>query len=76
VSSDGYGEIRYDIDVKKRFLTFFLFWSRFFTFLTFILFSKRFLFKKNVGKVQSGKQITRSNEIDLNNRILYPVIRM
>jgi len=30
--------------------TFIVFWSRF-------LFSKRFLFKKNVGKVQSGKQI-------------------
>jgi len=38
---------------------------------TFFLFSKLFYFKKNVGKVQSSKQInkkhfqTNSNEIDL-----------
>jgi len=31
------------IDVKKRFFTFFLFWSRF-TFFNDFLFSKRFLF--------------------------------
>jgi len=43
------------IDVKNVF-TFFLFWSRFFTFVTFFIFQK-FLFLKNVGKVQSGKQI-------------------
>jgi len=42
-----------------------------FTFLTFFLFSERFLFLKNVGKVQSGKQINKkhfqnnSNETDL-----------
>jgi len=54
---------------KKRFLRF-LFWSRFFTFLTFY-FLNGFLFLKNVGKVQSGKQINskhfqnNSNEIDL-----------
>jgi len=50
------------IDVKNVFL-------RFLTF--FLLFSDRFLFLKNVGKVQSGKQINKehfqntSNEIDL-----------
>jgi len=44
------------MDVKKRFFTFFLFWSR---------------FLRYVGKVQSGKQIKKkhfqnsSNEIDL-----------
>jgi len=48
---------------KKRF---------FFAFLTFFSFFKRFLFlKKNVGTVQSGKQINKnhfqnnSNEVDL-----------
>jgi len=45
VSSDGYGEIRYDIDVKNVFFTFFILVT-FFTFLTFILFSKRYLLKK------------------------------
>jgi len=39
-----------DIDVKT-FFTFFLFWSRF---LTFLFFQTFFYFKKNVGKVQSG----------------------
>jgi len=60
------------IDVKKRFFTFFLFWSRFFTFFNVFLFSKRFFyFQKNVIKVHSGKQINKkhfqnnSNEIDL-----------
>jgi len=56
---------------KKTFFTFFLFWSRFFTFLTFFYFPNVFYFLKNVGKVQSGKQINKkhfqnnSNEIDL-----------
>jgi len=51
---------------KKRSFTFFLFWSRFNVFY----FSKVFLFLKNVGKVQNGKQINKkhlqnnSNEID------------
>jgi len=55
---------------KKRFLRFFIFWSRFLRFLR-LLFSKRFLFLKSVGKVQSGKQINKkhfqnnSNEIDV-----------
>jgi len=57
-----------DIDVKK-FFNVFLFRSCFYVFLTF--FPKRLLFKKNVGKVQSGKQINKnhfqnnSNETDL-----------
>jgi len=35
------------IDVKNVILRFFLFWSRYFTFLTFFLFSERFfIFKK------------------------------
>ena len=54
------------IDVKNVFYVF-LFWSRFYVFIlqTF------FILKKNVGKVQSGKQINKkhfqnnSNEIDL-----------
>ena len=58
------------MNVKKVFLTFFLFWSRFYV-LTFFIFQTFFLFLKNVGKVQSGKQINKkhfqnnSNEIDL-----------
>jgi len=57
------------IDVKKRFYVF-LFWLRFYVFNVFLFF-KRFLFLKNVGKVQSGKQINKkhfqnnSNETDL-----------
>jgi len=47
------------IDVKKR-LRFFYFWSRFLH-LKFFLFSKRFSFLKNVGKVQSGKQINKKH---------------
>ena len=65
-----------NIDAKKRFLRlrFFLFWSRFLRFVTFFYFPNVFLFYillKNVGKVQSGKQINKkhfrnnSNEIDL-----------
>jgi len=54
------------IDVKKRFYVFILV-----TFLKCFLISKRFLFLKNVGKVQSSKLINKkhfqnnSNEIDL-----------
>jgi len=55
-----------DIDVKKHFnVVFFKFLSRFFIFQTL------FLFLRNVGKVQSGKQVNKkhfqnnSNEIDL-----------
>jgi len=56
---------------KKRFFTFFLFWSRFFLFLNALYFPNLFYLKKNVGKVQSGKQINKKhfqnngNEIDL-----------
>jgi len=58
------------IDVKT-FLRFFYFWSRFLRFFYVFLFSKLFYFLKNVGKVQSGKQINKkhfqnnSNGIDL-----------
>jgi len=58
------------IDVKKVFLTFFFILVTFFTFLTFFYFPNVFCLK-NVGKVQSGKQINKkhfqnnSNEIDL-----------
>jgi len=57
-------------NVKKTFLRFFTLVTSFYVFNVF-LFSKRFLFKKNDGKVQSGKQINKkhfqnnSNEIDL-----------
>jgi len=53
------------MDVKNVLFVLFKFWSRIFIFQTF------FLFLKNVGKVQSGKQINKkhfqnnSNEIDL-----------
>jgi len=62
--------LSYGIDVKDVYLRF-LFWSRFLRFLTFFLFSQPFFIYKNVGKVQSGKQINKkhfqnnSNEIDL-----------
>jgi len=47
------------IDVKNVFYVFYF--GHVFAFLTFFLFSKRFLFKKNVGKVQSGKQINNTH---------------
>jgi len=53
------------MDVKNVLFVLFKFWSRFF------YFSDVFLFLKNVGKVESGKQINKkhfqnnSNEIDL-----------
>jgi len=56
---------------KNVILRFFYFGHVILHFLTFFLFSERFLFLKNVGKVQSGKQINKkhfqnnSNEIDL-----------
>jgi len=56
--------------LKKVFFAFFYF-GHVFTFLTFFIFQTFFLFLKNVGKVQSGKQINKkhfqnnSNEIDL-----------
>ena len=52
---------------KKRFYVF-LFWSRFYVFNVF-LFSKRFLFLKNVGKVQSGKQINKKHFQNNSNEI-------
>ena len=55
------------IDVKNVY-TFFLFWSRFYVFNVF-LFSKRFLFLKNVGKVQSGKQINKKHFQNKSNEI-------
>jgi len=57
------------IDVKKRFYVFYF--GRVFYVFNVFLFSKRFLFLKNVDKVKSGKQINKkhfqnnSNEIDL-----------
>jgi len=54
----------------KNFFYVFLFWSRFYVFNVF-LFSRRFFIWKNVGKVQSGKQINKkhfqndSNETEL-----------
>jgi len=55
---------------EKTIFTFFYF-GHVFTFLTFFIFQTFFLILKNVGKVQSGKQISKkhfqnkSNEIDL-----------
>jgi len=57
------------IDVKKRFLTFFYFGHVFYVFDVFIF--QTFFYLKNVGKVQSGKQINKkhfqnnTNEIHL-----------
>jgi len=48
------------IDVKNVFYVFFIFVT-FLRFLTFFLFCKRFLFLKNVGKVQRGKEITKKH---------------
>ena len=47
----------YAYTCKKNFYVF-LFWSRF---LTFFYFPNVFLFLKNVGKVQSGKQINKKH---------------
>jgi len=62
-------KVELNIDVKKRFLRFIL--LTFFTFFSVFFIFQTFLFKKNVGKLQSGKQINKkpfqnnSNEIDL-----------
>jgi len=53
---------------KKTFLTFFLFWSRFYVF-NFFLFKKTFSYLKNVGKVQSGKQINKKHFQNNSNEI-------
>jgi len=58
----------HSIDVKTLF-TFFLFWSRFLRFLTFFIFQTFFLFLKNVGKVQSGKQINKKHFQNNSNEI-------
>jgi len=54
------------IDVKKVFYVF-LFWSRFLR--CFFYFSNVFLFLKNVGKVQSGKQINKKHFQNNSNEI-------
>ena len=59
---------------KKTFFTFFILFTFFKIFLTFFLFPKLFLFKK-IGKVQSTCKNLKFNGF-INNRILYPVIRM
>jgi len=72
------------IDVKKRFLKFFYVGHVFYVFDVF-LFSKRFLFKKTFEKFTAASRLTRSTfRITatkytygfINNRILYPVVRM
>jgi len=49
-------------DVKKRFLTFFLFWSRFFTSLYVFYFPNVFffIFKKTLAKFGAASRLTRS----------------
>jgi len=65
---DGYV---HSIDEKKRFLRFYILVTFFTFFNVFFYFPNVFILKKNVGKVQSGKQINKkhfknnSNEIDL-----------
>jgi len=56
------------IDVKKRFFAFFLFWSRFMFLNVFFIFRTFFIFK-NVGKVQSGKQINKKHFQNNSNEI-------
>jgi len=46
---------------KNVFTFFFKFWSRFLRFLTFFYFPNVFFFQKNVGKIQSGKQINKKH---------------
>jgi len=53
---------------KKRFFTFFILVTFVLLFWRF-LFSKRFLFLKNVGKVQSGKQISKKHFQNSSNEI-------
>jgi len=55
------------IDVKT-FLRFFLFWSRFLRFQTLFIFQTFFILK-NVGKVQSGKQINKKHFQNNSNEI-------
>jgi len=53
---------------KKRFYVFFILIT-FLTFLTFCLFSKPFFYLKNVGKVQSGKQVNKKHFQNYSNEI-------
>jgi len=48
------------IDVKTFFCVFFILVTFFTFFINVFLFSKRFFIFKNVGKVQSGKQINKA----------------
>ena len=70
---------------KKRFLTFFFILVTFYVFSTFFSFSKRFfIFLKTLAQFRAASRLTRSTfKITatkfngfINNRILYPVIRM
>jgi len=56
------------IDVKNVFCVF-LFWSRFLCFLTFFYIPNVFFIFKNVGKVQSGKQINKKHFQNNSNEI-------
>jgi len=53
---------------KNVFLKFFILVT-FFTFFDVFLFSKRFFYLKNVGKVQSGKQINKKHVQNNSNEI-------
>jgi len=53
----------------KNVFTFFLSWSRFFTFFNVFYFPNVFLYLKNVGKVQSGKQINKKHFQNNSNEI-------
>ena len=66
------------IDVKNVFNVFLFLSYDFYFFNVFFYFPNVFFIFKNVGKVQSGKQINRNLKFigSINNRILYPVIRM
>jgi len=58
-----------DIDVKNVFLRFLKILVTFFYVFNVFLFSKRFYFFKNVGKVQSGKQINKKRVHNNSNEI-------
>jgi len=48
------------VDVKKTFLRFFLFWSRFLRFSTFLILQTFFYFKKTLAKFRAASRLTRS----------------
>jgi len=54
--------------MQKRFYVFFLFWSCFLRFQTLFIFQTFFILK-NVGKVQSGKQINKKHFQNNSNEI-------